>query len=350
MHDYAGAIHLHSNYSFDGHASVDEIVRAAKSCGLDFVVLTDHFRLDAKKDGWEGWHDGVLLIVGEEISPRYNHYLAMDIASPIIEWRKRSKPQEYIDAVNKQGGFGLIAHPDHSGAPEYGVKEYSWKDWSVTGFTGISIWDFMTDWQSKLAGPLRAVMALLFPAWMLSGPKEVTLKRWDELNITRKVLGFGEQDNHKTPRKPAGFKFNVFEFERLLNTVTTHVLLDEPLSRDRETAKKQIYSALKNANAYVAQEYWNRAKGFTFTISGGAKASIGGEIKLNGGKAEAAAMFPQKAAASLLCNGKAVFGPVYAKDFRTDINKPGVYRVEAMQKICGFSKPWIYSNHIRVLA
>ena len=67
LHDHAGVIHLHSAYSFDGHVDVREIVRAARDCRLDFLMLTDHGTLRARDEGLEGWHDGLLLIVGEEI-------------------------------------------------------------------------------------------------------------------------------------------------------------------------------------------------------------------------------------------------------------------------------------------
>ena len=50
------------------------------------------------------------------------------------------------------------------------MKHYPWTDWSVTGYTGIGIWDFMTDWQNSLTGYLRAVLSYVFPALFLRGP------------------------------------------------------------------------------------------------------------------------------------------------------------------------------------
>jgi len=44
LYDYAGAIHFHSNYSFDGRSSISEILEAAGENGLDFLMLTDHFQ------------------------------------------------------------------------------------------------------------------------------------------------------------------------------------------------------------------------------------------------------------------------------------------------------------------
>jgi predicted metal-dependent phosphoesterase TrpH len=64
MFDYAGAIHIHTEYSYDGNVKMPDVIKAAQKAGLDFIVITDHFRMDAKRDGWEGWHDGLLVIVG----------------------------------------------------------------------------------------------------------------------------------------------------------------------------------------------------------------------------------------------------------------------------------------------
>ena len=213
MYDYAGAFHIHTDFSYDGNTAIEDVMASAKRSGLDFIVVTDHFRLDAKDKGYEGWHDGLFVLVGEEISPRLSHYLALDIDKPVIAWQKKSRPQEYIDAVSAQGGYGLIAHPDHTGAPKYGVKDYSWKDWGVAGYKGVSIWDLMTDWQEKLTSPLKAVLSYLYPARYLSGPKSETLKRWDDLNKTKRIAGFGEIDNHNSKKVFYGLKFRIFPFD-----------------------------------------------------------------------------------------------------------------------------------------
>ena len=74
--DLAGVIHLHSLYS-DGTGTVQEIARAGEANGLDFVLLTDHDTLEARDRGEEGWHGKVLLLVGEEVSPKgQDHFLA----------------------------------------------------------------------------------------------------------------------------------------------------------------------------------------------------------------------------------------------------------------------------------
>lgn len=45
-------LHIHSCYSFDGHASVADIMRSAKSHGIDVIAITDHCDM---LDGPEGY-------------------------------------------------------------------------------------------------------------------------------------------------------------------------------------------------------------------------------------------------------------------------------------------------------
>ena len=349
MFDYAGAFHIHTDYSFDGNTDIKDVVAAAKRAGLNFIVVTDHFRLDAKYDGWEGWHDGVFVLVGEEISPRFSHYLAFGLTKPVIAWEKKSRPQEYIDAVNAQGGFGLIAHPDHTGAPKFGVKDYPWKDWSVKGYKGVSIWDLMTDWQEKLVSLPAAFKSYIFPSHVLTGPKAETLKRWDELNATSQVAGFGEIDNHNSIKKFFGLNFRIFPFDYALRTIRTHILLDEPLSGIKEGAINQIHRAIQSARMYVAQEYWHSAGGFEFRIyNSDGEASIGQSLQMNGGPAAAEVKLPGDGTGliRLIRDGKQAAESVKGR-LRYEIDGPGLFRVEVYRKIAGKLRPWIFSNHIR---
>lgn len=351
MYDYAGAFHVHSSYSFDGTTGMDEIIAAARRRKLDFIVVTDHFRLDARRDGWEGWHDGVLTVVGEEISPRYNHYLALGIEAPVIFWKKKSAPQEYIDAVRMQQGVGLIAHPDHTGALKYGVKAYSWNDWSVEGYDGISIWDLMTDWQDKLTSLSGAIAAYIVPAMSLAGPKQVTLERWDRLWRQRKVAGFGEIDNHDSRKKVFGITFRIFPFDFAFSTIRTHILLDRQLSGDAAEARRQVFEAIRACRLYIAQERWRDAKGFSVRVdgTGNASASIGGDLVLQDTARLEVSIPGNKAAyVTVLRDGEVIAEATCASRYSREIREQGVYRVEVRQRIFGRWRPWIYANPIRV--
>jgi predicted metal-dependent phosphoesterase TrpH len=71
-YDHTGARNFYSNCSHGGNVPVNRILKDAKRAGLDFVMITGHFNLNAKRDSHEGWYDDVLSIVGEKISSKYS--------------------------------------------------------------------------------------------------------------------------------------------------------------------------------------------------------------------------------------------------------------------------------------
>src|SRR6185503_21261887 len=74
-----GVVHVHTTLS-DGGGTPEEVAAAAKRAGLGFVVITDHNNLDAKP--FEGYHDGVLVLVGTEVSTTAGHVLGVGTAAP----------------------------------------------------------------------------------------------------------------------------------------------------------------------------------------------------------------------------------------------------------------------------
>ena len=349
LHDYAGAIHLHSAYSHDGRIPARKIIEAARKREIDFIMLTDHMSLRAREDGLEGWHGKTLLIVGQEIAPRFNHYLAfgLDEAVMIPEDDIATPPQVYIDAVNAMGGIGFIAHPDHKGAKLFHVKHYPWLDWSAKGYTGMGIWDFMTDWQSSLTGRLRSLGSYVCPAFFLNGPREETLKRWDLLNEVSPIVGIGELDNHATIRRVFGVNFSVFPFRKALQFVRTHVLLNAPLMGDGKADIASLLDALRRGRAYVSQEYFRPARGFSYTVSDGSAATTMGDEFILKGEASLNVDLPAPAQIRLVKNGL-LFHEAIGKSLSLQIHREGIFRVEACLSVFGKYRPWIFSNPIYV--
>ncbi len=348
--DYAGVIHLHSNYSFDGRTPVPAILEAARKNNLDFLMLTDHSTIGARTDGFEGWNKGVLLIVGEEIAPRFNHYLAFGHPKAVdcAEKEPDLLPQTYIDRVKALGGFGFIAHPDHAGASLFHVKHYPWQDWSVNGYTGLGIWDFMTDWQNSLTGYVRAILSYISPAFFLRGPCPSTLERWDRMAMERAVVGIGELDNHDTLKKLWGISLSVFPFTRVFNLIRTHILASAPLSGDDKQDIATILNTLRQGQCYVSLDYFQSAHGFSMTLSDEKDtATMGGHFSL-GEKARLQASFPGTARIRLLRNGK-IIRTESGNSLEQTIHESGCYRIEAYIKAFGMYRPWIFSNPIYVV-
>ncbi len=357
LNDYAGVIHLHSDYSHDGRASILEIVEAARRNGIDFVMLTDHDWLQARHDGYERSYDGVHLFIGIEVTPRFNHYLAFGIDEPLItcdlswvfpyEDELEISPQYCIDWVRSKGGLGFIAHPDHEGALRFHVKQHPWNDWTVTGYTGIGIWDFMTDWQSRLKGYPSALLGYYFPAYRLRGPKKETLRRWDELNRTRKVVGIGELDNHETVKKLLGIQFHIFPFTEAFRFIRTHILTEAEFLKEDELDREIIFSALRRGRAYIALEYFESAKGFSFVIMDESEVATMGDEFLLDDLAIVQIELPVKGKIRLIKDGE-LFREMVGRELTCGIDEPGLYRVEVYHRRALKYRPWIFSNPIYV--
>jgi hypothetical protein len=352
MFDLAGCVHFHSAYSYDAFEPIDRIVAAAHQAELDFAVLTDHFNLDAKKDGWERYHASgdrrFLLLVGEEISPRYNHYLALNISEPVMVTKMDMHSQDTIDAVNAAGGFGFIAHPDHSGAPFVGVRAYPWVDWNITGFAGLSIWDLMGDWTSRCLSPWGTLRAVIDPSSSLRGPRVETLRRWDELTQRMHAVAIGEIDNHATLKRLGLLKKRLFPFEYAFRSIRTHVLLDQPATGELQADRAAIHAALRQGQSYVSLDLFENARGFQFHLfDGKQRVQMGGSIKRQG-PLLVEAKLPVAGQIRLIRNGRVIREERGRAYMERDVDMPGVYRFEADLKVRGAWRPWIFSNPIWV--
>jgi hypothetical protein len=343
IHDYGGVIHLHSTLS-DGNATPGEIIHRGQKAGLDFIILTDHDTLAAREAGYEGWHDDLLLLVGYEIAPSKNHYLALGTKEVV---GSEAQPQDFIDAVKLAGGLGIIAHPDHRGVEQFGLPSFAWLEWDAHGYDALGIWDLMSDWQHRARSKTVAAYNLLFPPRCLLGPEPTTLERWDKLNQERETVlpGIGECDNHGLPVRVLGAKTAILPYGKALRLVHTRLQLKNELSRDVKTAYAQIIAAIKQGNCYVAQEWWLGAKGFQFYLAQADADLLPAAVVKEWLGAEFRVTCPHKAHIRLLCNG-IVIAEARGRKLEHKPTKPGVWRVEVYAVMGGRLRPWIFSNPI----
>ncbi len=189
--DYVGVLHVHTTYSHDAHGRFEEVVRVANAQRLDYVILTEHNTLKPLRDGKQGWHGATLILVGEEISTPSGHYVALNVTEEVN--RNKRTTQQIIDQVNRQGGFGFIAHPY--------FKKARWKDWTVTGFTGLEIYNVAHDTldENRLRLALWTLTAPVEPFYLsiIDRPYD-PLAKWDELIRQRgRIVGVGATDAHE---------------------------------------------------------------------------------------------------------------------------------------------------------
>jgi hypothetical protein len=335
--DYKGAIHIHSRYS-DGSGNLKEIVASANRAGLDYLIITDHHTLRHKREGAEEWHQGTLVLVGQEISPKANHYLALGIEQTIKP--EGMDVQEYIDEVNKQGGLGFIVHPDSSKKRSLPLKERPWSAWGAKNFTGLELWSYMYDWLTPV-NLFNLFYYILRPARAIKGPSHSALQRWDRLLQERPVVAIGGVDAHARNIIPLGI-LKVFPYFKLFSTIRTHVLVP-PFKLDLDHDRALVYSALRRGHSYLSYDYLAEASGLRFEVKGKDEEVImGDEVRFSSGLTLTAAS-PRSAHLRLIRNGRVIRE---RKDSGLEmlLTEPGIYRLEVRLE----EKPWIFTNPIYV--
>lgn len=344
-YEYIGNLHVHSNHS-DGALSPTEIAGIALNAGLDFVCLNDHEHMtDGLHLEEEGFFGSLLLLSGLEIGKRYHHYLAYDLRSPINS--DHGGPQEIIDRVNEQGGFGFLAHPFEHGMPffEKGIA-YTWNDLSVTGYTGVCLWNYTSRWKERVRSPLHGLYCLAFKRRTLLGPSRKTLSFWDRLCGERRCVGIGGSDAHGARFRWRLFSFRPLKYSFLLNTINIHVFLNRPLPRELRGAKEALYSAMKEGRLFIAHDGLCPAKGFRcyFLSNDGSDLMMGEEASFQPG--ELIVELPEDGEIRLVKDGR-LECEWYAREAIHKVVEPGVYRVEVYKKLRLTGRhPWIFSNPI----
>ena len=339
MHEYVGAIHIHSNYS-DGLRPIPEIAEIAAQCSLDYLMFADHMTLEPLKAGMERWFGPVLSIIGYEIndSDNRNHYLVYgldDILPPQLP------AKEYVAQVKRLGGMGFIAHPDEKRTAMPELPPYPWTDWDVTGYSGIEIWNHSSEWLEKITHTNK-YLRVLHPLKYLQGPEPETLERWDRLNREKAVVGIGGIDAHAYPYRLGPLTIYIFRYKVLFKGIRTHVLLDSPIPGSVTEARNALLDAIKHACCFISNHRWGDARGFRFEgYSDGMEYRMGDTVP--GAHAAFTINAPDVGTIELYRDGK-LAALSQGTDMIFEAREPGAYRVVVRRK----KKPWIFSNHIRI--
>lgn len=349
-HEVVGNLHCHTRYS-DGHGNHQDIARAAIDAGLDFVVVTDHNVWVGGMDGYRyRGRDRVLLLVGEEIhdqdrQPQKNHLLVYESGEELAAYAHDT--QALLDAVRARDGLAFLAHPSDPAAPLFDEDDLSWEDWTVSGFNGIELWNFMSEFKSKLSSRLRAVLLAYNPGLIAEGPFPDVLERWDRmLSDGKPVYAIGGSDAHAAPASMGPLKRVIFPYEFLFQTVNTHVLLENPLSGDSAEDRRRIFRAMRAGRCFVGYDLPAPTHGFRFSAFGDRdEAAMGGSLDLRLG-ATVQIHTPQRALIRLIKDGRIVQTWPDSQSAVHTVREPGAYRAEAYLSYMGKSRGWIYSNPI----
>jgi hypothetical protein len=338
---------VHSTYS-DGTGTVPEIAVAARANQLDFVLLTDHDTLAAKDNGEEGWHDSVLVLVGEEVSPsRENHYLAFGLDQPIDH--NGLACSEIVARVNEAGGFGFLSHPFSKGSERFrrALGGMPWRDLECGGYTGLELWSFVTDSGEKVASIGDIFRFIVTPGRYVDHPPQANLEKWDALCASRRCVALGGIDAHQIGIRIGNrVPLRLMAYKRSFRYLRTHLLVEQPLTRGLDADRELLFGALRGGRAFIAMDAIAPAKGFRFWAEGAHGLTMGDEAQATEGDWSLRAKLPQPARLRLMRDGEEIAAAESAHEIEHRAEGPGVYRVEAYLRAHGRERTWILSNPI----
>ena len=340
MHEYVGALHIHSTYS-DGTGKIEDIARAAYDSGLDFIMMSDHNTLQPKMDGYEKWLNNVMIIIGYEVNDieNKNHYLTFGMDEVIGTYEVlengelgcKLPAKEYVKLIKEKGGIGFLAHPDEERTHLPQHPSYPWTEDDTDDYHGIEIWNHMSEWIEGM-NESNKLERFLHPLKSILAPPQKSLARWDNAAMKRHVTAIGGVDAHALKQNIMGFfEVEIFPYKVLFKSIRTHILSDVQIKKNDDGLFNYYHG---NAKGF---RFFAEHKGRTYTSGDVINISHNENVILR-------TLIPKETKIKLIHNGNIVQEKV-GMEATWDINTPGVYRVECWQN----GKGWIFSNHIRVI-
>lgn len=371
---FRGVMHVHSYLSHDSEGTLNDLVSAAKSDGIDFIFLTDHprYNLDTFPRGYHGMYDGVLIESGSE----KHGYVCWPLDSMVIDLK--TDPDTIAKNVVQKGGIVFFSHTEEK------------RNWGNPWYQGMEMYNFHTDTKDEKLLPniLNFVInGKKYRKWALRemfDEQTNILARWDSLNNYRHMVGFSAVDTHENQNFraryiPDGrvewigpnakvidtanvnffnkwlfhepdengwiFRWMIDTYREGFNYITNYVFAEE-------LSTQSLGDNIKKGHLYTTFKNLGDAKGFNFFSKndyGKTNAIPGDSIRIdNINSLNAFAPLPGQF--RLIYNGEKVGSSEvdsYSYSWSEHLKK-GAYRIEVHIPLNGKYVPWIYSNPIYV--
>jgi hypothetical protein len=349
--DYQGVIHVHSSLGGHSTGNFAELIAAARTNQLDFVIMTEHPQQDFDTAAMtlNGLHAGVLFMNGSEVATASGDRLLLIPGSANASASGAQTTQEVIDKQRSSGGLSFAAYPADS------------QNWQTSSVDGVEVYNLFTNTRS-----INPVVMFFDGLWSYGSYPELmfanfftrpneNLRRWDDAisSSSRRLTAIAGNDAHSnvgvSVNDAAGKQWlgvKLDPYERSFRIVRTHVLITKGKALSRES----LLEAIALGHCYVSFDIFADPKGFTFTATGVPPGkTMGDEIDLSDGlnlKTSA----PLNTRFVLFKDGSVSDQKSgMAADF--PVTTPGVYRVEAYLDSLPApvkGQPWIISNTIQV--
>lgn len=325
--EYRGVVHVHSFLGGHSEGTFGEIISAARSNALHFVVMTEHKEkeFDTAAMTLKGLHGGVLFINGNEVSSENGDRLLV-----------------------LPGEVSIAAYPE------------DFKNWDTPGLDGIEIYNVFTN--SRRINPLvaffdviwsqRAYPELIF-ALYLERP-EVNLQKWDQSLTGRRMSAIAGNDAHSnigvslkdsSGKTLLGIKLDPYETSFRL--VRMHVLIE----RDKTLNAESLIEAIRAGHSFVGFDVLGDTAGFVFEAETPDGLRIQGDEILLNGEMQMRVRTPVPGRIVIFRDGAVFQEESGVSSKNIVVTERGVYRVEVYLPQLGSlaaAKPWIISNPIYV--
>lgn len=350
--EYKGVMHVHSFLGGHSTGTFGEIIAAANSNQLDFVVMTEHpsKNFSTAEMTLKGVHAGVLFINGSEVSTaQADRLLVIPGNESAADTDRRSTP-EVVAQAKARNATVFVAYPEE------------FKSWDSTDYDGVEVYNVYTNAQG--INPIvmffdglwsyRSYPDLLF-ATFYERPAE-GLRRWDSAITIRKqrLVAVAGNDAHAnvglalkgtSGNTLLGLKLD--PYERSFRLVRVHALIPKGGVFNAETLRE----ALAAGHCFIGFDLFSDSSGFRFTGSNANEIRIQGdeitlekEIRLN-------VTAPLSSRIVLLRDGDAIQSETGVTRKEFTVTERGSYRVELYLPQLPWSvsaQPWILSNPIYV--
>ncbi|MBC7899608.1 MAG: hypothetical protein H7070_06095 [Saprospiraceae bacterium] len=350
FNEYKGIIHAHTSLGGHSTGGFDELIAAANSNDLDFVLMTEHWsnEFDTSALTLNGVYGKTLFVGGNEVDTADSDRFLMIPGSADAASFRNGPTTAFLEKTRSENKLAFVTYPE---------KLKSWD----SNFDGIEVFSLHTS--AKQINPFIGIFDLIwsYPAYpeltLASYFKrpDANLQKFDETAAKRKISLFAGTDAHSNIGfhlfgDDAGNKLiniKIDPYETIFRLARAHVLIE----KDKQLTREHLIEALKTGRSFIGFDVFGESSGFSFVAESATGNHFMGDDALLSDGVRLKINSPNKARFVVFRNGEMINESADVSDLVLNVYGPGAYRVEVYLDSLGppFDKmPWIISNPIYV--
>ncbi len=351
LNEYKGVVHVHSLLGGHSKGGFEEILNAARSNQLNFVVMTEHAseNFDTAAMTLKGNH-GPVFINGNEVQTATGDRLLLLPGNSLAMASGRLSTVEVL--TRHKAALSFVAYPEE------------FKSWDATGYEGIEVYNVYTN--ARKINPIRMFFDAVwsyrsYPELLFSTfyerPSE-NLKKWDEAIAQKKakLVAIAGNDSHanvgislndSSGKRLLGLELD--PYERSFRLVRLHVLVSS--LHGRGFSEVELLEAISAGNCFIGYDIFGDTSGFRFGAQDTNETRIMGDEITFDREVRLTASVPVAARIVLLKDGTVIKDDYGVNRMEFVAKERGSYRVEVYPSQLPppvRDQPWIISNPIYI--